>query len=181
MIGDDCGLSIVILAILLSAGCGGGSAGGSSGGGAGGNGSPVLSGYKLAGNTTPVRDPSLFRLGSTYYVFSTDPGAVGVGSLPIRCSSDRINWSACGYVFPQIPAWVAARVPGVVGLWAPDISYFNGLYHVYYAGSTFGSNTSVIGLATNATLDPCEQQQLRIADLDRVRLRGLALKNGAWC
>jgi arabinan endo-1,5-alpha-L-arabinosidase len=43
--------------------------------------------------------------------------------------------------------------PGVLGLWAPDISYFNDLYHVYYAGSTFGSNTSVIGLATNTTLD----------------------------
>ncbi|HTA93075.1 MAG TPA: arabinan endo-1,5-alpha-L-arabinosidase, partial [Polyangiaceae bacterium] len=38
-------------------------------------------------------------------------------------------------------------------LWAPDISYFNCTFHVYYAGSTFGSNTSVIGLATSPTLD----------------------------
>jgi arabinan endo-1,5-alpha-L-arabinosidase len=148
-------LSIVLLAILLSIGCGG-SAGGSSGGGGGGSGSSVLSSYKLVGNTTPVRDPSLFRQGNTYYVFSTDPGAVGIGSITIRCSTDRINWTACGYVFPQIPAWVVSEVPGVVGLWAPDISYFNGLYHVYYACSTFGSNTSVIGLATNTTLDPSD-------------------------
>ena len=37
-------------------------------------------------------------------------------------------------------------------LWAPDISYFNGQFHVYYAGSTFGSNDSVIGLATTPSL-----------------------------
>jgi arabinan endo-1,5-alpha-L-arabinosidase len=58
-----------------------------------------------------------------------------------------------GHVFSQIPAWVITKVPGIGGLWAPDISYFNGLYHVYYAGSTFASNISVIGLATNTTLD----------------------------
>src|SRR6266571_2877965 len=37
---------------------------------------------------------------------------------------------------------------------APDISYFGGLWHLYYAGSSFGSNNSVIGLATTPTLDP---------------------------
>lgn len=31
--------------------------------------------------------------------------------------------------------------------------YFNGLWHLYYSGSTFGKNRSVIGLATNKTLD----------------------------
>ena len=33
-------------------------------------------------------------------------------------------------------------------------SYFGGLWHLYYAGSSFGSNNSVIGLATTPTLDP---------------------------
>ncbi len=45
-------------------------------------------------------------------------------------------------------------VPGLRGIWAPDISYFNGKYHLYYSASTFGSNRSSIGLATNQTLDP---------------------------
>ena len=40
------------------------------------------------------------------------------------------------------------KLSGINGLWAPDVSYFHGLYHIYYAGSTFGSNTSVIGLAS---------------------------------
>jgi arabinan endo-1,5-alpha-L-arabinosidase len=39
-------------------------------------------------------------------------------------------------------------------LWAPDISFFNNRWHLYYAASTFGKNHSAIGLATNATLNP---------------------------
>jgi arabinan endo-1,5-alpha-L-arabinosidase len=113
----------------------------------------VFSNYHLTGAVTPVHDPSVMRQGSTYYVFGTDPGPAVGGSLPILCSTDRVAWTSCGHVFGQIPAWVVTQVPGVAGLWAPDISYFNGLYHIYYAGSTFGPNTSVIGLATDTTLD----------------------------
>ena len=113
----------------------------------------VLSQYALTGDVDPVRDPSVIRVGNTYYVFGTDTGGGIMGSLPIRCSTDRLQWTVCGHVFDQIPTWVASQVPGIVGLWAPDISYFNGLFHVYYAGSTLGSNVSVIGLAVNRTLD----------------------------
>jgi arabinan endo-1,5-alpha-L-arabinosidase len=44
-------------------------------------------------------------------------------------------------------------VPGATNLWAPDISFFGGMYHLYYAASTFGSNVSCIGHATRAALD----------------------------
>ena len=33
------------------------------------------------------------------------------------------------------------------------MSYFNGKYHVYYSISTFGKNSSAIGLVTNKTLN----------------------------
>jgi len=115
-----------------------------------------LNNYHLSGATSPVRDPSIMRQGSTYYLFSTDAGGAISGHLPIRCSTDKLNWQLCGAVFNQIPAWVEAAVPGIGGLWAPDISFFNGLYHLYYAGSLFATNTSVIGLATNTTLDPSD-------------------------
>ncbi len=109
----------------------------------------------LAGDTNPVHDPSIMRQGNTYYLFTTDILGLPPGHfLPIRCSTDEVNWLACGSVFAQIPSWVQARVPGIVGLWAPDISYYNGPYHLYYAGSTLNSQQSVIGLATNRTLDP---------------------------
>lgn len=118
--------------------------------------SDPLKTYALLGAVSPVLDPSIMRQGSTYYSFSTDVVGFSIsGHLPIHCSQDLVNWSSCGSVFPDgIPAWVSARVPGIKGLWAPDISYFNGLYHLYYCGSTLGSNRTVIGLATNATLDP---------------------------
>ena len=113
-----------------------------------------LASYALTGATHRVLDPSLIRQGTKYFLFSTDvAGASETGSLRVRCSPDKIAWRACGAVFPEIPAWVRAAVPGVVGLWAPDVSFFNGLYHVYYAASTLGSQRSVIGLATNTTLD----------------------------
>ncbi len=37
--------------------------------------------------------------------------------------------------------------------WAPDLSYVNGEYRLYYAASSFGTNDSVIGLATTRSLD----------------------------
>ena len=140
--------ALLIVAVVLTA-CGGGSKATF-----GGSTTPtVFSNYHLTGAVAPVHDPSVMRQGGTYYVFGTDIGAPVGGSLPIACSTDRVAWTSCGFVFSEIPAWVSQQVPGLLGLWAPDISYFNGLYHVYYAGSTFGSNTSVIGLATNTTLD----------------------------
>ncbi len=115
-----------------------------------------LSSYPLTGDTLPVLDPSIIRQGSTYYAFSTDvAGSANGNYLPIHCSQDKVNWTACGSIFAgAMPAWVTAKVPGVIGLWAPDVSFFNGEYHVYYNGSTLHSQQTVIGLVTNTTLDP---------------------------
>lgn len=117
-----------------------------------------LAHYALTGDTLPVLDPSIIRQGPTYYAFSTDvAGFPSSGNLPIHCSKDKVNWTACGSVFPAgIPAWVKERVPGIAGLWAPDVSYFEGEYHVYYNGSTLHSQHTVIGLVTNGTLDPAD-------------------------
>jgi arabinan endo-1,5-alpha-L-arabinosidase len=116
-------------------------------------GSGPLTNYEFTGDTSPVHDPSIIRQGSTYYLFSTDASSSQGGFIPIRCSTDKIAWSACGYVFSALPAWIAAAVPQATEIWAPDVSYFNSSYHVYYAVSSFGSNVSAIGLVTNTTLD----------------------------
>ena len=112
-----------------------------------------LTNYELTGDTSPVHDPSIIREGTTYYAFSTDASSNQGGFIPIRCSTDKIAWTGCGYVFTSLPSWIADAVPAATEIWAPDISFFNGLYHVYYAVSSFGSNTSAIGLVTNTTLD----------------------------
>ncbi len=122
--------------------------------------SRVFTNYHMAGANVPVRDPSVIRGGSNYYVFGTDTGGPVQGSLPIRCLTDRVNWTVCGSVFAQIPAWIRTQVPGILGLWAPDISFFNGSLPCPPCRSTFGSNTSVIGLATNTTLDDTDPAYL---------------------
>ena len=110
--------------------------------------------YQLQGAVTLVHDPTIIRSGTMYYVLSTDPGTTNgqVGDLPILCSSDQVNWTRCGQVFNTIPSWITKLYPGITTLWAPDVSYFNGVYHVYYTASTFGTETSSIGLATAPTM-----------------------------
>jgi arabinan endo-1,5-alpha-L-arabinosidase len=102
---------------------------------------------ELEGDIRQVHDPSIIKDGDTFYLFSTRAG------LAIRCSPDLVHWRLCGDVFAHLPEWAVKDVPGVRGLWAPDVSYFNGQYHLYYSVSTFGSNRSSIGLVTNETLD----------------------------
>ena len=91
-----------------------------------------------------VHDPSMIWDGSRYYLFATN-------TLAYRSSADLLTWTNAGNYLPGVPSWVSTATMAT-GLWAPDISYFNGQFHVYYAGSTFGSNTSVIGLATSPSL-----------------------------
>jgi arabinan endo-1,5-alpha-L-arabinosidase len=99
------------------------------------------------GFTTPVHDPVMARDGDRYYLFSTGPG------VSVRCSNDMSLWEPCGNVFPSYPDWVRRSVPNVKDLWAPDISLHDGRFYLYYSASSFGSNESAIGLATNVTLD----------------------------
>jgi arabinan endo-1,5-alpha-L-arabinosidase len=103
-----------------------------------------------------THDPALTRNGvhGDWYVFSTGDPTVAHGTVQIRRSSDLRHWRYAGTVFNDIPTWVRTAVPGVQNLWAPDIHRHGGLYYLYYAASTFGSNRSVIGLATNTTLNP---------------------------
>jgi arabinan endo-1,5-alpha-L-arabinosidase len=103
-----------------------------------------------------VHDPSMAKQGATYYLFSTGdpPGKIGGGNIQIRTSKDLRTWTYTGTVFATITAWITDALGPIPNLWAPDISYFGGLWHLYYAGSSFGSNNSVIALATTPTLDP---------------------------
>jgi arabinan endo-1,5-alpha-L-arabinosidase len=106
----------------------------------------------LEGDLEGVHDPAIIRQGPAYYVFVTNgpPGNL----IPIRCSPDLHYWNLCGHVFDKLPDWASKEIPRARAPWAPDISYYRGKYHLYYAVSSFGSNESAIGLATNETLDP---------------------------
>src|ERR1019366_7162415 len=101
-----------------------------------------------------THDPAIIRAGNTYYVFCTGRVPGGGGIIPIRFSKDLRNWKLSGAVFDKLPEWVAKEVPKARDAWAPDISFFNGKFRLYYSLSSFGVNESAIGLATNLTLDP---------------------------
>jgi len=109
--------------------------------------------YALSGDVAGTHDPSIIKEGKTWYVFATGKAPDG-GQFAIRCSNDLEHWKLCGHVFDAVPAWIHERSPGTRDLWAPDISYVQHEYRLYYAYSLFGKNTSGIALATNKTLDP---------------------------
>lgn len=110
---------------------------------------PVQAEYEELTGSYRVHDPVMARQCNTYYVFCTGR------RVPILKSTNRHYWQSAGSALESIPAWVFTVVPAFTGssVWAPDISYFSGEYHLYYSVSTFGSNVSAIGLATNTTLD----------------------------
>jgi len=103
---------------------------------------------ELTGAILNVHDPVIIKQDEWYYLFST-----GVG-IPVRRSRDLQDWRIArgGTVFQSLPEEASAYVPGADSIWAPDISYDNQHYHLYYAVSTFGSNRSAIGVLTNTTL-----------------------------
>ncbi len=96
----------------------------------------------------PAHDPVMIKDGNTYYVFCTGFG------ITVYSSPDMKTWTRRAPVFAKAPQWAVDAIPGFRGhIWAPDISYHNGKYYLYYAVSAFGKNTSCIGLAVNKTLD----------------------------
>ena len=88
--------------------------------------------------------------GSLYFVYGDGQG------IAAKSSSNMTSWSdeSTG-VFTTTPSWIATAVPGFTGyFWAPDVAYFNGSYHLYYAASDWGTIDSAIGVATSPTLNP---------------------------
>lgn len=96
----------------------------------------------------PAHDPVMIKQDSTYYMLCTGFG------ISVYSSKDMINWKREKPVFDKAPEWAVKAVPGFKGhIWAPDISFHNGRYYLYYAVSAFGKNTSCIGVAVNKTLN----------------------------
>ncbi|WP_202927944.1 arabinan endo-1,5-alpha-L-arabinosidase [Cyclobacterium roseum] len=118
--------------------------------------SPTKDGRFEVGDITTdpgVRDPSMAKEGDTYYIYFTG------GGIQVWSSKDMKTWKKEPSVFSEAPEWVAERLPSFKGLgfWAPDLSYHDGQWYLYYATSIFGKNTSVIGMATNKTLNPLSE------------------------
>jgi arabinan endo-1,5-alpha-L-arabinosidase len=103
-------------------------------------------------NHVGAHDPSsIIKCGDTYWIFTTGNGIYSM------YSTDLIEWTAGAtpFTISDWPSWITAYVPDFEGhFWAPECVYINGKYYLYYSCSFWGVRKSVIGLATNLTLDP---------------------------
>ena len=95
-----------------------------------------------------VHDPVMAYEDGTYYLLSTGHG------LQWATSTDRRTWTVQpGPFLDSIPQWTRDSVPGFRShVWAPDVIRKGGRWWLAYSCSTFGRNTSAIGLMTSEKL-----------------------------
>src|SRR6266540_1996148 len=102
-----------------------------------------------------AHDPTMAKEGDYYYTIITGDSGRPNTYLPIKRSKDLVHWDEVGSVFAQLPSWVTQELGTTpADAWAPDLARVGGKWALYYAASQFGTQNSVIGLATSPTLDP---------------------------
>ena len=100
-------------------------------------------------DTLMVHDPVMAFERGTYYLLSTGMG------LQWATSKDRHSWIVQPTPFiEQLPAWSHDSVPGFRDhVWAPDVIRWHDRWLLACSCSTFGKNTSAIGLMSSDRLD----------------------------
>jgi arabinan endo-1,5-alpha-L-arabinosidase len=107
----------------------------------------------LSGNTF-AHDPTMIKVGDTYYRFWTGD------FIPMATSTNLTNWSNAPAVYDdEYPDWAITWLGGVPDEtfnfpWAPDVSSFAGLIHLYSSFSAkFGDNISCISHLSTPDID----------------------------
>ena len=95
---------------------------------------------------TGAHDPVMIRRPEGGYLLAMTGNGVS-----LKTSTDRVAIRNAGSAFPNGTPWANTYTGGGRNLWAPDLSYRNGRYYMYYSASTFGSQRSAIFLATSTT------------------------------
>ncbi|MBB1509288.1 arabinan endo-1,5-alpha-L-arabinosidase [Tessaracoccus sp. MC1756] len=119
-------------------------------------GSPVAEELDVSGDLR-THDPGLI-VGTEdhpWFVFSTGDPRVAQGAIQVRTSTDGREWRYAGEAWgpDTAPQWAVEKITGVENFWAPEVLEHEGTWYLYYSASTFGSNTSAIGLMTNDRLN----------------------------
>ncbi|GAB7040060.1 MULTISPECIES: arabinan endo-1,5-alpha-L-arabinosidase [Catenuloplanes] len=96
--------------------------------------------------STFAHDPAMVKRPAGGYLLAVT--APGIG---LKTSTDRTAFADAGVAFPNGAPWTLPYTKGDTNLWAPDLTYRNGQYWLYYSASSFGGNTSAIFLATSTT------------------------------
>ena len=111
---------------------------------------------RLVGDTR-IHDPSIIEADGKYAAFGTGEQGLYRGAIKVKTSADGVNWTDAGAIGKGVPKWAE----GTLGfqpnnVWAPSISRRGGTFFLYYCLSSFGHNTSAIGLMTNTAFDPAK-------------------------
>lgn len=99
-------------------------------------------------DTPFVHDPVMAYENGTYYAFYTGH------HIGYMTSTDRHTWHVKrDGALRDIPQWTHDSVPGFRDhIWAPDVIRWRNRWWMAYSCSTFGHNTSAIGLLSATTL-----------------------------
>jgi len=93
---------------------------------------PVITGF--------FPNPSTVRVGNDYYTINSTneyfPGII------ISHSKDLVNWKQIGHVLNKIEDLDLTSFFDGMGIWAPDISYYNGEFYIFYCTVQLSKNRS---------------------------------------
>ena len=94
-----------------------------------------------------THDPDIQKEGSTYWIMETTAN----GGIGVKYSSNGTTWTQGTPIFGNGLSWWKAYNPSAdpAQVWAPGCINYNNTTACYYAVSSFGSQTSAIGLTTS--------------------------------
>src|ERR1700722_7122686 len=109
---------------------------------------------RMTGDTR-IHDPSIIEIDGRFVAVGTGEQGPTHGAIRLKTSPDAVNWTDAGHIGVGPPA----RAQAVLGfkplnVWAPSISHRGSTTFLYTCLSSFGHNTSAIGLMTNTAFDP---------------------------
>lgn len=111
---------------------------------------------ELTGDTL-IHDPSVIEAGGRFVAVGTGRQGPTHGAIRVKTSPDGIGWTDAGVIGGGPPGWAQAALGfKPLNVWAPTLSRRGGTVFLYYCLSSFGHNTSAIGLTTNAAFDPAK-------------------------
>lgn len=94
-------------------------------------------------------DPNLVKAADGYfYAYSTnidwrEEGLGGPYTIPVLRSKDLVHWTFVRDAFEKKPTWKKG------GIWAPDVTYYQHRYLLFYSFSLWGDPDPAIGLAVS--------------------------------
>lgn len=86
-----------------------------------------------------VPDPTVIRIGDTYY--ATGTFSEWTPHSPLFTSEDLVNWTQIGHIFDEQLSWT------INSFWTPELFYHNGKVYCYYTAREKATGMSYIGVA----------------------------------